>query len=65
MTTPDRLPDITRPDAGLVLFNQWSVGTPERQRAAVQANIIEGEQAPWPESLLSLSSFVSTDGETS
>jgi heme-degrading monooxygenase HmoA len=63
-TTTDRLPDITRPDAGLVLFSEWTVGTPERQRAAMDAAMAGWANWPVPEGLLSHTCFASTDGTT-
>ncbi|MER7077130.1 hypothetical protein SAMN02982929_06602 [Saccharopolyspora kobensis] len=62
---PDRivLPEITRTDVGTILVSPWLVGTPERQRAAVDATIEEWKAAPWPEAFLSLNCFVSLDGE--
>ncbi|RKT85520.1 Antibiotic biosynthesis monooxygenase [Saccharopolyspora antimicrobica] len=58
------LPEITRTDVGTILVSPWLVGTPERQRAAVDATIAEWKAAPWPEAFLSLNCFVSLDGET-
>ncbi|WP_119460345.1 antibiotic biosynthesis monooxygenase [Rhodospirillaceae bacterium SYSU D60014] len=63
-TTANPLPDITRPDVGTVLVSPWLVDTPERQQAAVEATIAAWESAPWPHGFLSLSCFVSSDGET-
>jgi hypothetical protein len=37
VTINSHLPDITRPDVGTVLVSEWTVGTPERQRALVEA----------------------------
>jgi hypothetical protein len=59
----DHLPDISRPDVGLVVVSQWTAGTPERQRAAAEAILAAWERVPWPDDLLSLSCFLSTDGE--
>ncbi|WP_170301520.1 antibiotic biosynthesis monooxygenase [Saccharopolyspora hirsuta] len=57
------LPDITRTDVGTILVSPWLVGTPERQRAAVDATIEEWKVAPRPDAFLSLNCFVSLDGE--
>lgn len=58
--SPDPLPDITRPDAGLATFSEWTVGTPERQQAAMAAWV----SVPWPRGMLSHTCFASTDGTT-
>ncbi|MER5389935.1 hypothetical protein [Saccharopolyspora sp. NPDC002686] len=57
------LPEITRSDVGTVLVSPWIVGTPQRQRDAVDATISEWKVAPWPAAFLSLNCFVSLDGE--
>jgi hypothetical protein len=58
------LPDISRPDAGLVLISEWTVATPERQRAAADAAMAAWDEVAWPDGLLSHTALVSTDGET-
>ncbi|MDA3643182.1 antibiotic biosynthesis monooxygenase [Saccharopolyspora indica] len=58
------LPEITRTDVGTILVSPWLVGTPERQRDAVDATIAEWKAAPWPDAFLSLNCFVSLDGES-
>lgn len=59
------LPDATRADAGLATFGTWHVGTPERQRAAVEAIAATWRRLPWPDpELLGYSVYSSTDGET-
>ncbi|MGI5490068.1 nitroreductase family deazaflavin-dependent oxidoreductase [Microtetraspora malaysiensis] len=61
MTASDNLlPDITRPDAGTVLLNE----SPAHRQVEVEKTLTELEHARWPKGLLSLSAFVSTDGET-
>lgn len=64
MTMRSGLPDITRPDVGTVLVSEWTAGTPERQRALVEAFVAAWQRAPWPQGLLSVNLFLSTDGET-
>jgi Antibiotic biosynthesis monooxygenase len=64
MIISSKLPDITRPNVGAVLVSEWKVGTPVRQRALVAAFIAAWEGAPWPQGLLSVTLFLSTDGET-
>ncbi|MDN0194999.1 antibiotic biosynthesis monooxygenase [Streptomyces sp. S.PNR 29] len=41
-------PELIRPEAGLTLFSTWRVGTPERQREAVDAIAATWERGPWP-----------------
>jgi len=59
-----RLPDIARPDVKAVVVNQWTVGSPERQRAAVDAITGQWDHRTRPEALVSFSAFTSTDGDT-
>ncbi|MEU6266385.1 hypothetical protein [Saccharopolyspora shandongensis] len=56
------MPDITRSDVGTILVSPWLVGTPQRQRDAVDSTIAEWRVAPWPPAFLSLNCFVSDDG---
>ncbi len=59
----DHLPEISRPDVGLAVVSQWTAGTRERQNAAAEAILAAWERVPWPEDLLSVTCFLSTDGE--
>ncbi|MFD0072616.1 antibiotic biosynthesis monooxygenase [Streptomyces sp. NPDC127166] len=62
---PDARPDLHRPGIGAVLISTWRVGTPERQRAAVEAVRKAWESRAWPDlGLLSYSVAVGTDGDT-
>ncbi|MCQ8191551.1 antibiotic biosynthesis monooxygenase [Streptomyces rugosispiralis] len=64
-TSSGPLPDLTRPDVGAALFSTWSVGTPERQRATVDAIAAEWDSRPWPApELLSYNLYAGTDGDT-
>jgi len=63
MIISSTFPDITRSDVGTVLVSEWKVGSPERQRALVEAFLAAWEEAPWPQGLLSGNLFLSTDGE--
>ncbi|MCI2416727.1 hypothetical protein MOQ72_04770 [Saccharopolyspora sp. K220] len=63
-TSCNALPDITRSDVGTILVSPWLVGTPQRQRDAVDATIEEWQNAPQPKAFLSLNCFVSGDGAT-
>jgi heme-degrading monooxygenase HmoA len=56
------LPDVTRPDADIVLVGEWTVATPERQRAAVDAAMAAWEDLLWPEGLFAHHGFVGVDG---
>ncbi|MEI5099891.1 antibiotic biosynthesis monooxygenase [Streptomyces sp. PmtG] len=52
-------------DEGLTFFSTWNVGTPERQRAAVEAIAHAWESRPWPhEGLLSYSVYEGVGGRT-
>ncbi|MEU8530364.1 MULTISPECIES: antibiotic biosynthesis monooxygenase [Streptomyces] len=62
---PHARPDLHRPGTGLVMASTWSVGTPERQRAAVDAIGRAWRTRDWPDvGLLSYSVFVGDDGDT-
>ncbi|MFE6067961.1 antibiotic biosynthesis monooxygenase [Streptomyces sp. NPDC056525] len=62
---PDARPDLHRPGVGAVLVSTWRVGTPERQRAAVDAIRKAWESREWPDlGLLSYSVYAGTDGDT-
>ncbi|RYJ27047.1 hypothetical protein CU044_3541 [Streptomyces sp. L-9-10] len=59
------VPEITRPGVGLVLASTWRVGTPERQRATVDAITRAWRSREWPDvGLLSYSVFTGDDGGT-
>ncbi|MET8008563.1 antibiotic biosynthesis monooxygenase [Streptomyces sp. NPDC005271] len=59
------LPDPARPDSGIALFSTWSVGTPDRQRATVDAIAAAWDDRPWPTpALLSYNVYGGTDGDT-
>ncbi|MFC8825790.1 antibiotic biosynthesis monooxygenase [Streptomyces sp. NPDC057137] len=59
------VPEITRPGVGVVKVSTWRVGTPERQRAAVDAIGEAWRSRDWPDGgLLSYSVLVGEDGET-
>ncbi|WP_053642075.1 MULTISPECIES: hypothetical protein [unclassified Streptomyces] len=62
---PHARPDLYRPGVGAVLVSTWRVGTPERQRAAVEAVRKTWEAREWPDpGLLSYSIYAGTDGDT-
>ncbi|KAF0651321.1 MULTISPECIES: antibiotic biosynthesis monooxygenase [Streptomyces] len=62
---PHARPDLTRPGVGLVKASTWRVGTPERQRAALDAIARTWESRPWPtEGLLSYTVHPGEDGDT-
>jgi hypothetical protein len=44
----DGHPDLTDPRVGAPFFSTWRVGTPERQRDAVDAIARTWERRPWP-----------------
>ncbi|MGR4881018.1 antibiotic biosynthesis monooxygenase [Streptomyces sp. LARHCF249] len=58
-------PRLDRPGVGTVMASTWSVGTPERQRAAVDAIARAWTSRPWPAAgLLSYTVHIGTDGDT-
>ncbi|MEW1688114.1 antibiotic biosynthesis monooxygenase [Streptomyces sp. NPDC091265] len=58
-------PDVTRTDAGIVKASTWDVGTPERQRQAVEAVRAAWGSREWPHpGLLSYTVHVGEDGRT-
>ncbi|MBW5486040.1 antibiotic biosynthesis monooxygenase [Streptomyces bambusae] len=58
-------PDFSRPDVGVVMASTWRVGTPERQRAAVDAIAEAWRSRDWPAvGLLSYTVHIGTEGET-
>lgn len=61
----DSVPDPARSDVGAVSFGTWRVGTPERQRATVDAIATAWEARSWPsQGLRSYSVLAGTDGDT-
>lgn len=62
---PDARPDLHRPGVGRVFVTSWRVGTPERQRAAVDAIARTWASRDWPDAgLLSYSVYIGTDGDS-
>ncbi|HEY8549274.1 MAG TPA: hypothetical protein VIL35_04900 [Vicinamibacterales bacterium] len=59
----DLLPDIARPDVGIVAVSEWEVGTAERQQKLFEASTAAWEAIRWPETLLSINWLASLDGE--
>jgi quinol monooxygenase YgiN len=58
-------PDLTRPETGAPFFSTWRVGTPERQRATVEAIATAWERRPWPAGgLLGYHVYTGLDGST-
>ncbi|GAA2257040.1 antibiotic biosynthesis monooxygenase [Streptomyces indiaensis] len=58
-------PDPTDPRVGAPLFSTWRVGTPERQRQAVEAIGRAWEGRPWPAGdLLAYHVYAGQDGST-
>ncbi|GAA0600256.1 antibiotic biosynthesis monooxygenase [Streptomyces crystallinus] len=58
------LPDPRRTGVGVVKSSVWRVGTPERQRAAVEAIAEAWGRRDWPDvGLLSYSVYTGTDGD--
>ncbi|MER7664412.1 MULTISPECIES: antibiotic biosynthesis monooxygenase [unclassified Streptomyces] len=62
---PDARPDLTRPGVGIVKASTWDVGTPERQRATIDAIATAWRSRDWPDSgLLSYTVHRGEDGRT-
>jgi hypothetical protein len=55
--------DIANPNVGLILVNEWAIGMPGQQEAAVERLAAAWEHASWPQALLSTRFLASTDGE--
>ncbi|MBA0052965.1 antibiotic biosynthesis monooxygenase [Streptomyces sp. AJS327] len=61
----ENYPDPLLAGVGAPMFSTWRLGTPERQRAAVEAIARTWEGRPWPvEGLLGYHVFRCHDGET-
>lgn len=60
----ERHPDLTDPRIGAPFFSTWRVGTPERQRLAVDAIARAWERRPWPAGdLLGYHVYAGHDGD--
>ncbi|CAL9413361.1 hypothetical protein SUDANB108_01706 [Streptomyces sp. enrichment culture] len=58
-------PDLTDPRIGAPFFSTWRVGSPERQRQAVEAIATAWERRPWPTGdLLGYHVYAGHDGDT-
>ncbi|MDT9691521.1 antibiotic biosynthesis monooxygenase [Streptomyces sp. P9(2023)] len=65
MSTPRiSLPVIDRADSGIAVLNRWVTTTPEAQQSLADATLAAWARAPWPEGLLAVNCFVSTNGDT-
>ncbi|MFF0969614.1 antibiotic biosynthesis monooxygenase [Streptomyces sp. NPDC003703] len=61
----DDHPDLTDPRVGSPLFSTWRVGTPQRQRATVEAIAGTWQRRPWPaDGLISYHVYTGEDGTT-
>ncbi|MBD0420865.1 antibiotic biosynthesis monooxygenase [Streptomyces sp. TRM S81-3] len=61
----DAHPELVRPDVQAPFFSTWRVGTPERQRLAVEAIARTWERRPWPaDDLRSYHVYTGHDGST-
>jgi hypothetical protein len=60
----NQLPDISREDVDVVVVNHWTVSSSESAQAAVAAIAASWEHGPWPDALVSLNVFLSTDGRS-
>ncbi len=65
MVTPSHpvtLHDVTRPDAGTILVSRWVVNDPAYQRPAVDSVVDSWERLERPDAMLTLTTYLSTDG---
>ncbi|MFJ8633260.1 antibiotic biosynthesis monooxygenase [Streptomyces sp. NPDC093568] len=61
----DAHPDLTRPEVGAPFFSTWRVGSPLRQKQAVEAIGATWERRPWPAGgLLGYYVYTGHDGST-
>jgi hypothetical protein len=60
----DRLPDVTRSDIGTIMVSSQYAGSPDHQRALAEATVADWLHRPLPDGCVSLSCFLSGDGET-
>ncbi|MEW2411357.1 antibiotic biosynthesis monooxygenase [Streptomyces griseoviridis] len=61
----DTYPDLTDPRVTAPFFSTWRVGTPERQRQAVEAIAHAWQSRPWPaDTLLGYHVYTGLDGST-
>jgi hypothetical protein len=58
------LPQVTHPDAGLVLVGEWGTSGAAHQRAAADAALGAWEAVPAPEGLLSYGCLLGEDDRT-
>jgi hypothetical protein len=56
-------PDITRPDAGLVVVGEFQVGGTTEQQRLFDASRAAWDTLPWPSTLLAITWLASTDGQ--
>jgi Antibiotic biosynthesis monooxygenase len=56
-------PDLTRPDAGIVVVSEFEVGGADQQQALFAASRAAWDSLPWPETLLSIAWLASLDGQ--
>ncbi|QGV81251.1 antibiotic biosynthesis monooxygenase [Streptomyces ficellus] len=65
VSEPHARPDLRRPGTGVVKVSTWRVGTPERQRAAVDAIAAAWRRRDWPDvGLRSYTVHIGEDGDT-
>ena len=55
-------PDLTRPDATLVVVSEFQVGGPDEQQRLFDASRAAWDTLPWPATLLSITWLASLDG---
>jgi Antibiotic biosynthesis monooxygenase len=60
----ERFPDIARSEAGTVMITEWTVGSPEHQKSALEAIVDAWTRIPRPKELLGYCVFLCTDGDS-
>ncbi|RAS64809.1 antibiotic biosynthesis monooxygenase [Lentzea atacamensis] len=63
MSTADRLPDVSRPDAGLAVISPMYVGGSQQQSTVADEALARWTRTPAPQGLVSLNVFTSLDNE--
>ncbi|MGY2093394.1 hypothetical protein [Nocardia gipuzkoensis] len=59
----DTYPDFRNPAAAVIRVRRWNTSGPDHQVSTADEVFASWEREPWPDGLLSRSTFLSTDGE--
>jgi hypothetical protein len=63
-TSANPLPVIGRDDSAIAVLGRWVTATPDEQRSVADASLAAWSEGPWPDGLLAVHCFVSTNGDT-